>query len=113
MKLSSMRMGQKKTYDYVAPVPSVKPRQELDYDPHVDPQLVRAGKKERTSFEVTHSLIARPRANRSHTIIDEAGNDYQQGADYRTSGSTKNARSSKRRQTAVRERRQRSARPTD
>jgi hypothetical protein len=30
-----------KTYDYVAPVPSVKPRQELDYDPHLDPQLVR------------------------------------------------------------------------
>src|SRR6202521_1033976 len=41
-----------KTYDYVAPVPSVKPRQELDYDPHLDPQLVWAGKKEHCSFEV-------------------------------------------------------------
>jgi adenine-specific DNA-methyltransferase len=30
-----------KTYDYVNPVPSVKPRQALDYDPHLDPQLVR------------------------------------------------------------------------
>jgi hypothetical protein len=29
-------MGQKKTYDYVAPMPLVKPRQELDYDPHLD-----------------------------------------------------------------------------
>jgi hypothetical protein len=38
-----------KTYDYVAPVPSVKPRQELDYDPHLDPQLVWAGKKEHTA----------------------------------------------------------------
>ena len=35
-----------KTYDHVAPVPSVKPRQELDYDLHLDPQLVWAGKKE-------------------------------------------------------------------
>lgn len=41
-----------KTYDYVAPVPSVKPRRELDYDPHLDPQLVWAGKKEHSSFEV-------------------------------------------------------------
>jgi Uma2 family endonuclease len=29
-----------KTYGYVTPVPSIKPRQELDYDPHLDPQLV-------------------------------------------------------------------------
>jgi hypothetical protein len=29
-----------KTYDYVAPLPSVKPRQELDYDPHLDPPVV-------------------------------------------------------------------------
>src|SRR3989475_12800669 len=35
-----------KTYDYVAPVPSVKARQELDYDPHLDPQLVWAGRSE-------------------------------------------------------------------
>src|SRR5712691_8450351 len=41
-----------KVYDYVAPVPSVKPRQELDYDPHLDPLLVWAGKKEHSSFEV-------------------------------------------------------------
>ncbi len=41
-----------KTYDYVVPVPSVKPRQELDYHPHLDPQLVWAGKKEHRSFEV-------------------------------------------------------------
>lgn len=41
-----------KTYDHVAPVPSVKPRQDLEYDPHFDPQLVWAGKKEHTSFEV-------------------------------------------------------------
>ena len=31
---------------------SAKPRQELDYDPHLDPQLVWAGKKEHGSFEV-------------------------------------------------------------
>src|ERR1700691_4223979 len=41
-----------KTYDYVAPVPTVKPKEELDYDPHLDPQLVWAGKKEHSSFEV-------------------------------------------------------------
>jgi hypothetical protein len=41
-----------KTYDYKPPVPSVKPRQELDYDSHLDPQLVWAGKKEHSSFDV-------------------------------------------------------------
>lgn len=41
-----------KSYDYVTPVPSVKPKKELDYDPHLDPQLVWAGKKEHSSFEV-------------------------------------------------------------
>ena len=41
-----------KIYDYVAPVPSVKPGKNLDYDPHLDPQLVWAGKKEHASFEV-------------------------------------------------------------
>ena len=41
-----------KTYDYIQPVPSVKPGRNLDYDPHLDPQLVWAGKKEHTSFEV-------------------------------------------------------------
>jgi adenine-specific DNA-methyltransferase len=59
-----------RTYDYVAPVPSVKPRQELDYDPHLDPQLVWAGKKEHTSFEVpTVSLHVHERID-PHTIID-------------------------------------------
>ncbi len=59
-----------KTYDYVAPVPSVKPRQELDYDPHLDPQLVWAGKKEHRSFEVpTVSLHVHERID-PHTIID-------------------------------------------
>lgn len=59
-----------KTYDYVAPVPSVKPRQELDYDPHIDPQLVWAGKKEHSSFEVpTVSLHVHERID-PHTIMD-------------------------------------------
>ena len=59
-----------KTYDYPAPVPSVKPRQELDYDPHLDPQLVWAGKKEHGTFEVpTVSLHVHERID-PHTIID-------------------------------------------
>jgi len=59
-----------KIYDYVAPVPSVRPRQELDYDPHLDPQLVWAGKKEHSSFEVpTVSLHVHERID-PHTIID-------------------------------------------
>lgn len=59
-----------KIYDYVAPVPSVKPRQELNYDPHLDPQLVWAGKKEHSSFEVpTVSLHVHERID-PHTIID-------------------------------------------
>lgn len=41
-----------KIYDYIEPVPSVKPGKNLDYDPHLDPQLVWAGKKEHASFEV-------------------------------------------------------------
>jgi adenine-specific DNA-methyltransferase len=41
-----------KVYDYVQPVPSVKPGKDLDYDSHLSPQLVWAGKKERASFEV-------------------------------------------------------------
>lgn len=41
-----------KVYDYIEPVPSVKPGKNLDYDPHLDPQLVWAGKKEHASFEV-------------------------------------------------------------
>jgi adenine-specific DNA-methyltransferase len=59
-----------KIYDYVPPVPSVKPRQQLDYDPHLDPQLVWAGKKEHSSFEVpTVSLHVHERID-PHTIID-------------------------------------------
>jgi adenine-specific DNA-methyltransferase len=59
-----------KVYDYIPPVPSVKPRQELDYDPHLDPQLVWAGKKEHSSFEVpTVSLHVHERID-PHTIID-------------------------------------------
>jgi adenine-specific DNA-methyltransferase len=59
-----------KTYDYVPPVPSVKPRQQLEYDPHLDPQLVWAGKKEHSSFEVpTVSLHVHERID-PHTIID-------------------------------------------
>lgn len=41
-----------KVYDFIEPVPSVKPGKDLDYDPHLDPQLVWAGKKEHASFEV-------------------------------------------------------------
>lgn len=41
-----------KVYDYIEPVPSAKPGKELDYDPHLEPQLVWAGKKEHASFEV-------------------------------------------------------------
>ncbi len=41
-----------KIYDYIQPVPAVKPGRELEYDPHLDPQLVWAGKKEHASFEV-------------------------------------------------------------
>jgi adenine-specific DNA-methyltransferase len=59
-----------KIYDYVPPVPSVKPRQQLDYDPHLDPQLVWAGKKEHSSFEVpTVSLHVHERID-PHTIIE-------------------------------------------
>ncbi|MGH7743785.1 MAG: site-specific DNA-methyltransferase [Candidatus Dormibacteria bacterium] len=41
-----------KIYDYIQPVPDLKPGKELSYDPHLDPQLVWAGKKEHASFEV-------------------------------------------------------------
>jgi adenine-specific DNA-methyltransferase len=41
-----------KVYEYTQPVPTVKPGKDLDYDPHLDPQLVWAGKKEHVSFEV-------------------------------------------------------------
>src|SRR5260370_166850 len=58
-----------KIYDYVWIVPSVKPRERLDYDPHLDPQLVWAGKREHTSFEVpTVSLHVHERID-PYTII--------------------------------------------
>lgn len=41
-----------KVYDYIEPVPTVRPGKDLDYDPHLDPQLVWAGKKEHASFDV-------------------------------------------------------------
>jgi adenine-specific DNA-methyltransferase len=41
-----------RVYDYIQPVPTVRPGKDLDYDPHLDPQLVWAGKKEHSSFEV-------------------------------------------------------------
>ncbi len=48
----------------------MKPGQALDYDPHLDPQLVWAGKKEHTSFEVpTVSLHVHERID-PRTIID-------------------------------------------
>jgi adenine-specific DNA-methyltransferase len=59
-----------KTYGYVEPVPSVRPGKTLDYDPHLDPQLVWAGKKEHTSFEVsTVSLHVHERID-PRTIIE-------------------------------------------
>src|SRR5437016_1767568 len=68
-----------KVYDYIAPVPSVKPRQELDYDPHLDPQLVWAGKKEHSSFEVpTVSLHVHERIDPS-TIIEAVRKRNGQG----------------------------------
>jgi adenine-specific DNA-methyltransferase len=62
-----------KAYDYVHPVPSVgraPSPANLDYDPHLDPQLVWAGKKEHASFDVpTVSLHVHERIDPS-TIIE-------------------------------------------
>ena len=66
-----------KTYGYATPVPSVgrsragaPAPQGLDYDAHLDPQLVWAGKKEHTSFDVhTASLHVHERIDPS-TIIE-------------------------------------------
>ena len=59
-----------KAYDYVQPVPTVKPGKGFDYDPHLDPQLVWAGKKEHTSFDVhTVSLHVHERID-PRTIIE-------------------------------------------
>ncbi len=60
----------RKTYEYEQPVPSVRPGKELHYDPHLDPQLVWAGKREHTSFEVaTVSLHVHERID-PRTIIE-------------------------------------------
>jgi len=59
-----------RTYEHHPPVPSVRPGKQLDYDPHLDPQLVWAGKKEHTSFEVpTVSLHVHERID-PRTIIE-------------------------------------------
>ena len=59
-----------KVYDHVQPVPTARPGKDLDYDPHLDPQLVWAGKKEHASFEVpTVSLHVHERID-PRTIID-------------------------------------------
>src|SRR5713226_2867814 len=68
-------LSTRKVYDYVTPVPSVRVGRApspaaLDYDPHLDPQLVWAGKKEHTSFEVhTVSLHVHERIDPS-TIVE-------------------------------------------
>jgi adenine-specific DNA-methyltransferase len=59
-----------KVYDYIAPVPSVKPGKDLDYDPHLDPQLVWAGKKEHSSFEVPTVSLHVHETIDPRTIID-------------------------------------------
>ncbi len=60
----------RKLYAYDQPVPTVRPGEDLDYDPHLDPQLVWAGKKERTSFEVpTVSLHVHERID-PRTIVE-------------------------------------------
>jgi adenine-specific DNA-methyltransferase len=81
-----------KTYEYVTPVPSVpvgrteqrtgvSAPHEYDYDPHLDPQLVWAGKKEHTSFEVpTVSLHVHERIDPS-TIIEAVRRRNGNGAD--------------------------------
>ncbi len=59
-----------RSYWYQQAAPSVRPGKELDYDPHLDPQLVWAGKKERTSFDVhTVSLHVHERID-PRTIIE-------------------------------------------
>src|SRR5215469_1978933 len=58
-----------KTYHHELPVPSVKPRKEIDYDYHLDPQLAWAGKKEHASFDVpTVSLHVHERID-PYTIV--------------------------------------------
>ena len=59
-----------KVYDYIDPVPSVKPGKDLDYDPHLDPQLVWAGKKEHASFEVPTVSLHVHETIDPRTIID-------------------------------------------
>jgi len=59
-----------RVYQYEQTVPSVKPGKNLDYDAHLDPQLVWAGKSERMSFEVpTVSLHVHERID-PRTVIE-------------------------------------------
>lgn len=59
-----------KIYDYIQPVPTVKPGKTLDYDPHLDPQLVWASKKEHSSFEVPTVSLHVHETIDPRTIID-------------------------------------------
>jgi adenine-specific DNA-methyltransferase len=61
-----------KIYEYIEPVPTVKPGKELDYDPHLDPQLVWAGKKEHASFEVPTLSLHVHETIDPRTIIEAA-----------------------------------------
>ncbi len=59
-----------KSYEYEKPVPSVRSGKELDYDSHLEPQLVWAGKREHISFGVpTVSLHVHERID-PRTIIE-------------------------------------------
>ena len=59
-----------KIYDYIQPVPTVRPGKDLDYDPHLDPQLVWAGKKEHASFEVPTVSLHVHETIDPRTIVD-------------------------------------------
>ena len=71
-----------KTYDYIAPS-SLKPRQELNDDPHLDPQLVWSGKKEHGSLEVPtpYSLHVHERID-PYTIIKAVRKTNGTGVSY-------------------------------
>jgi adenine-specific DNA-methyltransferase len=59
-----------RVYDYIQPVPSMKPDKDLDYDSHLDPQLVWAGKKEHASFEVPTASLHVHETIDPRTIIE-------------------------------------------
>ena len=52
-----------KTYGYAQPVPSVSPRQQIDYDPHLDPQLVWGWEEGAHIFRCVHGFATCARAN--------------------------------------------------